>query len=118
VVCGAWHVPALRQKRAQAEDRALLKGLPRTKIAVTWVPWTETRLVAASGYGAGVASPGWYSHVWSELGPEGVARSFSPQSFAARWQVRVAELLRRNGHLASTASVIEAARLAQALAGI
>ena len=118
VVCGAWHVPALRQKRAAAEDRKLLKGLPRTKVAVTWVPWTETRLAAASGYGAGVVSPGWYAHVWGEFGPEGAAPSFSPRSFTARWQVRVAQLLRRSGRPASTASVIEAARLAEALAGI
>ena len=31
VVCGAWHVPALRQKSTVAADRALLKGLPKVK---------------------------------------------------------------------------------------
>lgn len=31
VVCGAWHVPALRRRATVAADRALLKGLPRTK---------------------------------------------------------------------------------------
>jgi orotidine-5'-phosphate decarboxylase len=31
VVCGAWHVPALRRKVAASEDRALLKGLPKIK---------------------------------------------------------------------------------------
>ena len=36
VVCGAWHVPALRQRRKPSEDRALLKGLPRLKVAATW----------------------------------------------------------------------------------
>src|SRR5262245_6355773 len=59
VVVGAWHVPALRQKIAATEDRATLKDVPKTKAEITWVPWTETRLAAASGYGAGVLSPGW-----------------------------------------------------------
>ena len=57
VVCGAWHIPALRKKVALADDRARLKGLPKTKVVATWVPWTDTRLASGSGYGAGVESP-------------------------------------------------------------
>src|SRR5215510_8334510 len=41
VVVGAWHVPALRQQIAAAEDRATLKDVARTKTEITWVPWTE-----------------------------------------------------------------------------
>src|SRR5215471_7835824 len=67
VVCGAWHVPALRGKVAAKDDRALLKGLADVKVTATWVPWTETRLAAGSGYGAGVISPGWYAHLWQGL---------------------------------------------------
>src|SRR5215831_2393026 len=66
VVTGAWHVPALRADHRIGEDRALVRGLPKLKTAATWVPWTETRLATASGYGAGVASPGWYAHLWSQ----------------------------------------------------
>ena len=40
------------------DDAALLKGLPKAKVAATWVPWTYGRLATASGYGAGVSSPG------------------------------------------------------------
>ena len=58
VVVGAWHVPALRQKISVSDDRATLRDVPKTKTDITWVPWTETRLAAASGYGAGVRSPG------------------------------------------------------------
>ncbi len=118
VVCGAWHVPALRQKRKPADDRALIKGMPRIKVAATWIPWTDTRLAAASGYGAGVASPGWYAHLWNEFGADGHSGRFTIRGFTARWQVRVASLLRDKGRPASTASVIDAARLAEALAGI
>lgn len=57
VVCGAWHVPALARRTTMTADRQLLKGLPKVKTAVTWVPWTHRRLSRRSGYGAGIASP-------------------------------------------------------------
>ena len=116
VVVGAWHVPALRQKIAAAADRATLKDVPKTKAEITWVPWTETRLAAASGYGAGVHSPGWYAHLWSLY--EGDRAQVAPDVFAATWQSKVAALLRAEGHTAATASAIEAARLAVALAAL
>jgi hypothetical protein len=119
VVTGAWHVPALRRKVAAADDRGVLKGLPRIKVSATWVPWTNTRLAAASGYGAGIASPGWYAHLWQELERAAAgAGDLSPRTFTARWQARVAGLLRDNGRATSTASVIEAARLAETLAAL
>ena len=116
VVVGAWHVPALRREVAVAEDRATLKDTPKTKVDITWVPWTETRLASASGYGAGVTSPGWYGHLWGLY--ESDSTRVSPEVFAATWQSKVATLLRSEGHLAPTASVIEAARLSVALAAI
>jgi hypothetical protein len=116
-VCGAWHVPALRRKVAKADDKACLKALPTLKVTATWAPWTNTRLTIASGYGAGVASPGWYDHLWGEL-RRGARGEFSPRAFTAQWQTRVAALLRTSGHVTSTASVIEATRLAETLAAL
>jgi len=116
VVCGAWHVPALRRKVSASDDRAILKGLPKLKVTATWVPWTDTRLARASGYGAGVVSPGWYTHVWHELERGGAG--LNPRKFTARWQARVAGLLRSRGRATSTASVIEASRLAESLAAL
>src|SRR5262245_18993182 len=118
VVTGAWHVPALRRKVAASSDRALLKGLSKIKVTSTWVPWTDTRLASASGYGAGVPSPGWYAHLWTELEGRDAGGDLSPRIFTARWQARVAGLLRENGRQSSTASVIEAARLAETLAAL
>ena len=115
VVTGAWHVPALRGPSKAKEDRALLKGLPKTKATATWVPWTDGRLAAASGYRAGIVSPGWYRHVWTEFGRPGPA---DVTGAAARWQARVAGLLRGEGQIAATASVIEAVRLAETLAAL
>jgi hypothetical protein len=105
VVCGAWHVPALTAPLPSAtSDAALLRGLPKTKVNMTWVPWTHGRLASWQGYGAGVTSPGWYHHLFTE-----------PDQPVARWLVAVARLLRTEGQTVSSAHVIEAVRLAEAL---
>ncbi|PVE06616.1 hypothetical protein Y717_28405 [Streptomyces scopuliridis RB72] len=107
VVCGAWHVPALGRKTTVAADRALLKGLPKVKTGMTWVPWTHRRLARHSGYGAGIDSPGWYGHLF------GV-----PDRPVERWLTKVAGLLREEDRTVSSAHVIEAVRLAETLAAM
>ncbi|OKI66507.1 DUF5682 family protein [Streptomyces sp. MJM1172] len=107
VVCGAWHVPALRAKTTAAADKALLSGLPKVKVETTWVPWTHRRLARAGGYGAGIASPGWYAHLFE-------ARDRPVE----RWLTKVAGLLREEDRQVSSAHVIEAVRLAQTLAAV
>ncbi len=125
VVCGAWHAPALLEPgeaaapRGKGEpglavlgssrraDQALLKGLPRLPVAITWVPWNYGHLSRFSGYGAGINSPGWYEHLW-----------LNRQDTAVRWLGRVAHLLRGADLDASAAQVIDAARLAEALASM
>ncbi|WP_043720327.1 DUF5682 family protein, partial [Kutzneria sp. 744] len=109
VVCGAWHVPALLELPAANADAALLKGLPRKKISGTWVPWSHGRLANAAGYGAGIASPGWYAHLW-ETAAAGDA--------VPRWFARACQVLRAEDLPASTASAVEAVRLADALAAM
>ena len=109
VVCGAWHVPALERaldpKQAR-RDTATLRGMPKVKAVVTWVPWTHRRLASATGYGAGVTAPGWYHHLYTHAGPDVVAR----------WFAEAAHVLRAADHAASAADVVEATRLADALA--
>jgi Family of unknown function (DUF5682) len=116
VICGAWHVPALALAVPAKQDRETLKGHSSQKTTATWVPWTDSRLAAASGYGAGVISPGWYRHLWQEFQMKGHARQVV--DVAARWQSSVAGLLRDEGQLTSSASVIEAARLSISLASL
>ena len=71
MVCGAWHAPALAGPLPPAAaDAALLRGLPKRKAALAWVPWTHSRLAAASGYGAGITSPGWYHHLFTAPRPD------------------------------------------------
>jgi hypothetical protein len=108
-------VSALRERTSLAADKALVKDLPREKVEVTWVPWTNSRLSARSGYGAGVISPGWYGHLWSLYSRD---NSTTPAEFASQWQTKTAALLRQEGYPASTASAIEAARLCLTLAAL
>ncbi|GMU20085.1 MAG: hypothetical protein AMXMBFR13_01860 [Phycisphaerae bacterium] len=107
VVCGAWHAPVLAELGPAKADADLLRGLPKTKVAATWIPWTNSRLSYRSGYGAGVASPGWYEHLWN-----------SPGQAAVRWAAVAARLLRQKDLTASSAQVIDAVRLAEALAAM
>ena len=107
VVCGAWHVPALTEMPPASADNTLLKGLPKTKVAATWVPWTYDRLSYASGYGAGVLSPGWYDHLFTV-----------DDDVVVRWLTKTARLLREKDVDLSSAHVLEATRTADALAAL
>ncbi|MDN5857264.1 MAG: DUF5682 family protein [Pseudonocardia sp.] len=108
VVCGAWHGPALAQPLPPAAaDTRTLRGLPKRKAALTWVPFTHSRLAASSGYGAGIDSPGWYHHLFT-----------APDQPVVRWFTRVAGVLRARDLPVSSAHVIESVRLAEALAAL
>jgi hypothetical protein len=108
VICGAWHVPALIKKVKVSQDNALIKGLAKCTVQSTWIPWTNERLTFSSGYGAGIESPGWYEHIWQ--------RHDQRHALAETWLAKVAHLLREEGVDVSTASLIEAVRLANTLA--
>jgi hypothetical protein len=109
VVCGAWHVPALEGPfPSVSSDASLLRGLPKVKVATTWVPWTHRRLAAATGYGAGVRAPGWYAHVYEHPGEPGLTR----------WFAEAGAALREAGHQASPEHLIAGVRTAGALAAL
>jgi hypothetical protein len=108
VVCGAWHVPALSGPLPKVSaDNALLRGLPKTKVSVAWVPWTHSRLSYRSGYGAGVLSPGWYHHLFT-----------TSEQPIITWLTKVAQVLRDRDLPVSSAHIIEATRLAETLAAM
>ena len=108
VVCGAWHAPALTWPLPPASaDARVLRGARKRKVTLTWVPWTHGHLATASGYGAGIASPGWYEHLWT-----------APDAPVVRWLTKVAHTLRAHDLVVSSAHVIEAVRLAETLAAL
>ena len=90
-------------------------------VAAAWVPWTYGRLAQSGGYGAGIASPGWYDHLWamgdiSSRSP-GEMETFQ-RNVSTVWLSRVAALLREDGLDTSPGHVIETVRLAEALAAL
>jgi hypothetical protein len=107
VVCGAWHAPALIDPGDPRADARLLKGLPKTKVETTWVPWSEAHLASDSGYGAGVESPGWYQHLWT-----------TRVNLTESWMAKTARVLREEGLDVSSAHLIEASRLAETLSAM
>ncbi|MFV0540535.1 MAG: DUF5682 family protein [Aestuariibaculum sp.] len=108
VVCGAWHAPALMDLKAhEKEDNKILKSLPKSKVkvALSWIPWTNSRLSRFSGYGAGITNPGWYEHLWQ-----------NSENSELQWLTRAAEKF-RNEHIdVSTAHVLETYKLSFSLA--
>ncbi|UOO93526.1 DUF5682 family protein [Vitreoscilla stercoraria] len=112
VVCGAWHVPALQDAQHTIKaDAALLKGLPKLKTETTWAPWSYPHLAYASGYAAGVVSPGWYEHLWQHK-----HLAATPTQRTVSWLRKAAILMREQDWDCSSAHLIEAARLADILA--
>lgn len=108
IVCGAWHAPVLHPGTNSKEDKIRLKGLKKVPTAHTWIPWTFDRLSYQSGYAAGVISPAWYELLFS-----------TPKHLVVtNWMTRAAQLLRQQNFDASSASVIEGVRLAEALAAL
>lgn len=105
VICGAWHVPALKMEIKAKEDEDLLKKLPKVKTTAAWIPWTNSRLSYKSGYGAGVYSPGFYEHIWDY-----------PDDDGKRWLSKIATSLRKKNMDISSAQVIDASKLATHLA--
>jgi hypothetical protein len=113
VVCGAWHAPVLAQMPGAAEDARVLKGLEKVKVSAAWVPWSYGRLSWESGYGAGIESPGWYEALWNAA-----QAGLSSSEMTIHWLTQVAHLLRGEDLTASSAHIIEAVRLAEALSAL
>jgi hypothetical protein len=107
VVCGAWHSPVLGKLDDEDGDARTLKDLFAVKVEATWIPWTNSRLSYRTGYGAGIASPGWYTHLWE-----------APDRMTIRWVTHAAHLLREEGLDVPSSGVIDAVRLGETLAAM
>ncbi|TVR84570.1 MAG: hypothetical protein EA409_00730 [Saprospirales bacterium] len=107
VVCGAYHLPAIRPDWDKQRDKELLRMVKKNKMQASWIPWSYTRLSRESGYGAGVKYPGWYEHLYKY--------GFSnPHTLFAKMGLE----LRRKGFAISTARVLDATQMAISLGSI
>jgi Family of unknown function (DUF5682) len=109
VVCGAYHAPVLTDDLPAMTDDELTK-LPRADSVLTLMPYSYPRLSAQSGYGAGNHAPAYFQAFHEE------AVAGNAHHTPARYLASLAQRLRRDGIVRSSAEVIEAVRLAVGLA--
>ncbi len=114
VVCGAFHAPVLTAEEPAMTDEEI-KKLPRVATTQTLMPYSYYRLSAQSGYGAGNRAPGYFQALWEELEAGGDG---SLGRLGVRYLAEVAGRLRKAGNVRSSAEVIEAVRLANAVAAL
>lgn len=110
VVTGAYHVAGIKNTVALSQEE--LAGLPAIPAQSTLMPYSYYRLSSRSGYGAGNKAPAYYELLWNSLNAE------SLEDTAYTYLSRLAKYQRQNGHMVSSAAVIEAVRLSFALAGM
>lgn len=111
VVCGAYHAWPLSQLANGMSDEELA-SLPSRSSKLTLMPYSYYRLSNRSGYGAGNAAPGYFARMWEAM------QRGSLQDLPFRYLTEAARLLRESGTHRSAAEVIEAVRLAEALAAL
>lgn len=114
VVCGAWHVPALRKLADEKQDKLLQKqdeeyikklGKPDFMVKGQWIPWNNERLTLFSGYGAGIQSPVLYEKLWNAIQQKQI------QNVASHFLTHASQTLRKKDIDIPPASVIEATYL-------
>lgn len=107
VVTGAYHVEGLKSWQERDED---FSQMPKLEANHTLMPYSYYRLSTRAGYGAGNKAPAYYALLWEGLNKE------EPMYAAYSYLIRIAVYQREKGNPVSSASVIEAVRLAQSLA--
>ncbi|WP_158963343.1 DUF5682 family protein [Myroides fluvii] len=108
VIVGAYHVPGMDLNLpALTEEEG--NNLPTVEAKHTLMPYSYLRLSSRMGYGAGNRAPYYFELMWQAMKEDKVA------DLSAVYLSKVAKALRDGGSNASSASVIEAVRLAEAL---
>jgi hypothetical protein len=110
LVCGGWHVGAIRQIALSADGTAPMSPSPNEgAVSGSYlVPYSYKRLDRFVGYAAGMPSPGYYGEVHA-----------SGLEAAADWAMdKVSQSLREAGQVVSTADRIAWYAHAQALARV
>ncbi|MDE6365525.1 MAG: hypothetical protein K2L86_14905 [Lachnospiraceae bacterium] len=107
VVTGSYHVEGLKNWQEADED---LSKMPKVGANHTLMPYSYYRLSTRAGYGAGNKAPAYYALLWEGL------KKGEPMYAVYSYLIRLAKYQREKGNPVSSASVIEAVRLAMSLA--
>ncbi|MCR5605223.1 MAG: DUF5682 family protein [Treponema sp.] len=116
-VCGAFHVGGLETNTAMTDEE--LNNLPCVESSSTLMPYSFYRLSAFSGYGAGNSSPSYYQMLYkamSKINKTSSNKDECMEEIFTKYLVSVAKNHRDSGNIVSSASVIEALRLAKSVA--
>ncbi|MBM7703593.1 DUF5682 family protein [Priestia iocasae] len=105
VITGAFHVKGLKETQ-----HIEIPSVQPVATSLTLMPYSNFKLSARSGYGAGNDAPAYFEMMW-ECMKRGKLRELP-----AYYMTSVASALRRSGTFRSSAEVIEGVRLAHSLA--
>lgn len=112
VVTGAYHTAGLLSEGFPPMSEDELESLPETETDHTLMPYSYYRLSSRSGYGAGNKAPAYYGLLW-----KGFLKG-EPMYAAYSYMSKIAGYQRKHGNPVSPAEVIDAVRLACALANL
>ena len=111
VIVGAYHLSGIENDLPAMTDEEL-KKLPKASSQLTLMPYSYLRLSSRTGYGAGNMAPYYFELMWQAM------QQNTMDKLAATYLTKVAKILRSQGQNASSASVIEAVRLANVLSAM
>ncbi len=111
VVTGAYHVSGLQSELVPMTEKEINK-LPKESVKMTLMPYSNYRLSQQSGYGAGNKAPEYFRMLWHSL------KRDTLHKLPSLYLSSIGAGLRAEGNYSSTASVIEAVRLSEGLAGL
>lgn len=109
VIVGAYHVSGLLSESLKSLTDQEIEQLPKQASLSTLMPYSYLRLSSRAGYGAGNKAPYYFELMWQHLNKDSIA------NLGIDYLTRIGQYLRTKGHNASTASTIEAVKLASAL---
>lgn len=107
VITGAYHLKGLMDNNPLMDDE--LSILDRTETKITLMPYSYYKLSSFSGYGAGNHAPYYYEMMYKAM------KENKLKLLPALYLSKLSELTRKKHGYSSTATVIEAVKLAESL---
>lgn len=112
VLTGAYHTSNLMNENSLALTAKEIKNLPQKSSNLTLMPYSYYRLSSRSGYGAGNKAPYYFEMMWKCMNKNKL------DDLPQYYMTSLVNKMRKEGHIKSSAEVIEAVRLAIGLAKI
>lgn len=110
VVTGAYHTSSLLNDNTLALTDKEIENLPHKASSLTLMPYSYYRLSSRSGYGAGNKAPNYFQLMWEYM------KADKLEELSSYYTTLLASNMRKEGHIKSSAEVIEAVRLSKGLA--